>query len=364
LDLTRALPLLASGNDPLFGAIEKARAQAESAKTGEPVANQLQTPPSCATDAARIAARVPALSFGYTRLDPKHQDARFDVALAADISEAFAKLKVDLPGLGAVGTSPFDLNIALPVTALRTFWSAQADAVAAKPFTCPKLTDLNDEFAKLGAAMQQAAIPPFGDMLGLRVSLDTLVAAKSTSLPAFSGRIVLATSNPAGLLATGQMMVPSLARLKLAADGKPVSLPQDLAKMIGQPAWLAMSQHALAIGIGPGEDAKLTETLNAPVGDAGRMMRMHLNGAMYLSWLQLMEDKADSLAAATATISRGDDSLGADNDDATTEAAANAARSKAQFALMKVQAERIDSIDAEMHVDDDGMVITSQTALK
>jgi hypothetical protein len=364
LDLTRTLPLLASGNDPLLGAIEKARAQAESAKTGEPVANQLQTPPSCATDAARIAARVPALSFGYTRLDPKHQDARFDVALAADISEAFAKLKVDLPGLGAVGTSPFDLNIALPVTALRTFWSAQADAVAAKPFTCPKLTDLNDEFAKLGAAMQQAAIPPFGDMLGLRVSLDTLVAAKSTSLPAFSGRIVLATSNPAGLLATGQMMVPSLARLKLAADGKPVSLPQDLAKMIGQPAWLAMSQHALAIGIGPGEDAKLTETLNAPVGDAGRMMRMHLNGAMYLSWLQLMEDKADSLAAATATISRGDDSLGADNDDATTEAAANAARSKAQFALMKVQAERIDSIDAEMHVDDDGMVITSQTALK
>ncbi|MGN6327555.1 MAG: hypothetical protein ACTHL5_01290 [Rhodanobacter sp.] len=364
LDLTRALPLLASGNDPLLGAIEKARAQAESAKTGEPVANQLQTPPSCATDAARIAARVPALSFGYTRLDAKHQDARFDIALAADISEAFAKLKVDLPGLGATGTSPFDLNIALPVATLRTFWSAQADAVAAKPFTCPKLTDLNDEFAKLGAAMQQAAIPPFGDMLGLRVALDTLVDAKNTALPGFSGRIVLATSNPAGLLATGQMMVPSLARLRVAADGKPVSLPQDLAKMIGQPAWLAMGQHALALGIGPGEDAKLTETLSAPVGDAGRMMRMHLNGAMYLSWLQLMEDKADSLAAATATLSRGDDALGGDNDDAATEAAANAARSKAQFALMKAQAERVETIDAEMHVDDDGMVITSQTALK
>ena len=114
-----------------------------------------------------------------------------------------------------------------------------------------------------------------------------------------------------------------------------------------------------------GEDAKLAETLNTPVGDAGRMLRMHLNGAMYLSWLQLMEDKADSLAAATATISRGDDSsLGTDNDDAATEVAANAARSKAQFAVMKAQAERVDSIDAEMHVDDDGMVITSQTVLK
>lgn len=366
LDLTRALPLLAGGKDPLFGAILEARARAESAKTGEPVANQLQTPPSCTLEAARIAARVPELSFGYTRLDAKHQDVRFDMALAADISEAFAGLKVDLPGLGATGTSPLDLSIALPVMPLRTFWSAQADAVAAKPFTCPKLTDLNDEFAKLGAGMQNAAIPPFGDMLGLRVALDTLVADKNTSLPTFSGRIVLATSNPAGLLATGQMMVPSLARLKLAADGKPVALPSDLSNMLGQPAWLAMSPHALAIGIGAGEAAKLAETLDTPVGDAGRMLRMRLNGAMYLSWLQLMEDKVDSLAAATAAISKSDEpSLGVDGDDSDgTEAAANAARSKAQFALMKAQAEQVDSIDAEMHIDDHGMVITSQTTLK
>jgi hypothetical protein len=31
---------------------------------------------------------------------------------------------------------------------------------------------------------------------------------------------------------------------------------------------------------------------------------------------------------------------------------------------MKPQAERADSIDAEMHVDEHGMVISSQTALK
>ena len=32
---------------------------------------------------------------------------------------------------------------------VRTFWSAQADAVAAKPFTCPALLDMNDQFAKI-----------------------------------------------------------------------------------------------------------------------------------------------------------------------------------------------------------------------
>ena len=366
LDLTRALPLAVSGKDPLFGAIQKAHAEAESAKTGEPVANQLQSSPSCATDAARIAARVPTLSFGYTQLDAKHQDVRFDVALAADISKAFASLKVELPGLGRSGAAPFDLSIALPVAQLRTFWMAQADAVAATPFTCPSLTDLNDSFAKLGPAMQKAAIPPFGDMLGLRIALDSLVPGQNAGLPTFSGRLVLGTNNPAGLLAMGQMMVPALTQLKPANDGTPVPLPKDMTSMLGQPGWLAMSDKALALGVGAGEDAKLADTLKDPAGDAGQITRMHLTGAMYLGWLQLMEQKVDSLAAATAAISKGDEPSidGVDGDDGSTQAAADAARSKAQFAAMKSQAERVESIDAEMHVDDAGAVITSRTVLK
>jgi hypothetical protein len=238
--------------------------------------------------------------------------------------------------------------------------------VAAKPFTCPSLTDLNDSFAKLGPAMQKAAIPPFGDMLGLRIALDSLVPGQNAGLPTFSGRLVLGTNNPAGLLAMGQMMVPALTQLKLANDGKPLPLPKDMASMLGQPAWIAMGDKALALGVGVGEDGKLGDALKDPVGEAGQMTRMHLTGAMYLDWLQLMEQKVDSLAAATAAISKGDEPSidGADGADSGAQAAADAARSKAQFAAMKSQAERVDGIDAEMHVDDGGMVITSHTTLK
>jgi hypothetical protein len=366
VELNRIIPLALSGNDPLLSALHKAHAQAESAKTGEPVANQLQTSPACATEAARIAARVPSMSFGYTKLDAKHQDIRFDVALADDIAKAFSGLKVELPGLGSTNSSPFDLSIALPVAQLRTFWSAQADAVATKPFTCPELTDLNDGFAKLGPATQKAAIPPFGDLLGVRIALDTLASAPGSTLPTFSGRLVLATNNPTGLLAMGQMMVPALAQLKISNDGKPLALPQDMTAMLGQPAWVAMGAKSLALGVGAGEDAKIGDTLKESGGDAGHMTRMHLSGAMYLNWLQLMEQKVDSLAAASAAMTKSDEpSIDGDNtDDAGQTAAANAARSKAQFAAMKAQAERVDSIDVEMHVSDDGMVVTSQTVLK
>jgi hypothetical protein len=368
LDLTRALPMAISGTDPLFASIIKAHAAAESAKTGEPVANQLQTSPSCAPEAARIAARVPAISFGYTQLDTGHQNVRFDIALADDISKAFSGLKVELPGLGSAGTAPFDVSIALPIAQLRTFWSAQADAVTAHPFTCPALTDLNDGFAKLGPAMQKAAIPPFGDMLGLRIVLDTLVPAKDgTGMPTFTGRVVLGSNNPTGLLAMSQMMVPALAQLKLTPNGPPVPLPKDMASMLGQPMWIALGDKAIAIGVGAGEDAQLADTLKAPTGDTGRTGRMHLSGAMYMTWLQLMEAKADSLSATAAALGKSDDpSIDAadSSPEDATQIAADAARSKAQFAAMKAQAARVNSIDAETHVEADGMVITSQTTLK
>jgi hypothetical protein len=160
-------------------------------------------------------------------------------------------------------------------------------------------------------------------------------------------------------------MVPALAQLKPAHDGKPLPLPKEMVGMLGQPAWIAMGEKALALGVGAGEDARLSDTLKDPAGDAGQMGRMHISGAMYLSWLQLMEQKVDSLAAATATLSKSDEPSVDDSErDDAADAAAELARSKAQFAAMKSQAERVDSIDAEMHVDTGGVVITSQTLLK
>lgn len=358
VDLIRVLPLAVSGKDPLVAAIQKAHAETVSAETGEPVDTQLQTSPECQTDAARIAARVPSFSMGYTRLDAKHQDVRFDVALASDITKAFADLKVDLPGLGGAGTAPFDLSLAFPVATLRTFWLAQADAVAAKPFVCPSLVDMNESFAKLGPTMQQAAIPPFGDILGLRVMLDSLVPATDDSaMPTFAGRIVLGTSNPEGLLAMGQMMVPALSQLKPGTDGKPVPLPKDMTAMLGQPAWVAMGGKSLALGIGEGADARLADTLKDPTGEAGQMTRMHLSGTMYLTWLKLAEQKLGDVTAAIGKTS-------SDGGDDATDAATELERSRQQFTAMKAQAERVESIDAEMHVDKDGMIITTQTRMK
>ena len=363
-DITRTLALVSSGKDPFFSAMFKAHAESEAAKTGEPVANQMQIPPSCQADAARIAARVPSMSFGYTTLDSKQQSARFDLALADDIVKAFSGLKVGLPGLGVGGDAPFDLSLALPMKDVRTFWSAQADAVAAKPFTCPALLDMNDQFAKIAQLAQRAAMPPFGDMQGLRIVLDTFAPDPNATLPKFSGRVLLASSNPTGLIAMGQMAMPALGQLKLSNDGKPVALPADMTATLGQPAWVAMSDKALVLGIGTGEDAKLGDMLKTPEGDAGRMMRMHLTGDMYQTWVQAMEAKSDQLAQLTANMAKNGDDAADSDADAVKEQQQAAARSKAQFESMRQQAARVKDLAGEMHVDEHGLVITNTVELK
>lgn len=367
-DLTRALPLVIGGNGPFIAALRQARAAAESAQTGEPVANLLKTAPSCAPEAARIAARVPTISFGYTRLDAKHQDGRFDMALASDVAKAFSGLRIALPGLGTDGgdAAPFDLSLALPVADLRKFWSTQVDAVKAKPFTCPMLVSLNDTFAKLGDALPKAAIPPFGSLVGIRIALDSLAIDKTSSLPDFTGRIVFGTNDPEGLLATGQLMLPALASVKPPVNGTPVPMPKDLNTIFGQPAWIAVSPRALALGIGAGEQNDIASMLHESAGSAGQMARMHLAGGMYFDWLKFMEQKADNFAAAAAEMGKSDVPAidGATPDEDATQAAADAARSKAQYAAMEAQAQRVQAIDAEMHVNDDGLVVTSHTTYK
>jgi hypothetical protein len=351
IDLTRLLPLIATGKDPLFAAFIKA----QSAKTGEPVP---ALPPSCQTEASRIAARVPSISFGYTKLDLHHQSQRVDIALADDITKAFSGLKVELPGLGQDASAPFDVSLALPVEQIRTFVTAQSEAVAAKPFECPAFANLNDSFTKLGSTMQQAAIPPFGDIRGVRIVIDSFKpAASAAQMPQVTGRVVLATRNAPGLLAMGQAVLGG--DFKLAGDGKPAALPANIVGMLGMPGWAAMNGQAIAIGVGEGEDAKLDEVLMASTGDAGRLSRMHLNGDMYRQWVDVMAEKAQTYANAMTTAAGADGTPDSQADDT-----AAALRSKAQFDAMKAQATRVVQVTGEAHMEEKGLVVSGAVEYK
>jgi len=357
IDVTRLLPLLIGGQDPLAQSLQKIRAENESAKTGEPVANLMQVSPSCQGEADRMAARVPKMSMGYTTLDEKHRDMRFDVSLANDIVSAFSGLKVELPGLGSDPTAPFEMSLALPIQQIRTFWSAQAQAVANKPFTCPMLDNLNETFSSLGDAMQKAAVPPIGDMLGLHIALDSYTPNPGGGMPKAAGRLVIGTNNPAGLLAMAQVTSPMLSGVKLTGDGKPATLPAQLTNALGESGWAAMGSKSIGIAVGTNEDSKLADTIKQQGGDAGELMRMRLDGDMYANWISLLQQRAENAAAMAATMNPDDGKP--QNDEKTA-----IANTKAQFEAMKSEAARIKAIGMRVQMQDQGLVITTHTEMK
>jgi hypothetical protein len=367
IDLTRLLPLFVGGKDPLAQSLQKMRAENESAKTGEPVTNLVQVAPSCQGEADRMAARVPKLSMGYTTLDEKHRDMRFDVTLASDIVSAFSGLKVELPGLGTDPTAPFEMSLALPMQQIRTFWSAQAQAVADKPFTCPMLDNLNETFSSLGDAMQKAAVPPIGDLLGLHIAVDGYTPNPGGGMPKVSGSLVIGTNNPAGLLAMAQVTSPMLNGVKPTPDGKPVALPAQLTNALGESGWAAMGGKSIGLAVGANEDSKLADVVKQPGGDAGELMRVHLDGDMYANWISLLEQRAENAAAMAATLNPNDGNPQDDEkaaDKAAVDEKAALASTKAQFEAMKSEAARIKAIGMRVQMQDQGLVITTHTEMK
>ncbi|HEX7341499.1 MAG TPA: hypothetical protein VF269_04390 [Rhodanobacteraceae bacterium] len=285
-DTTKLPPLIAGMRDPMLQTlITAAGGQSTAAKN---------FPASCQPDLVRIAARMPMISMGYTHIASDSITTQMDMALAPDITKAFAGIGTHVPGLGSASQAPFDLALALPVTTLRDFGMAQADAVQAHPFTCPALTGLNKAFADLKKWLPKAGVPPFGSLRGFHIITDKIVPAAATStgtpgMPDASARLLVASSNPAGLLNIIKAFLPGAAQLNITNNGKPVALtlPNTLAtKVHHKPIWLAMGKQALAIGVGAGEDAKLGALVNAAGGAAGTLSSLHVNGAMYAQWLQ------------------------------------------------------------------------------
>ncbi len=298
LDTGNLLTALSSGQD---GIVSSLLESTDGAKDKDLSAALTELAgPACQSDLKRIAARAPQVTFGYTHLDTTRADQRMNVNLAPDISAAFSGVTSTLPGLGDSSRAPVDVAIALPLPEIRDFWTAQAQAVAAKPFTCKPLTGMNKAFEQIGQKIVQTAIPPFGNLRGMRAAIDSIeVGNDKDGMPRVQGRLLLAIKDPESVLAMARAMLQPLNSLQLKPDGKPVALPKSLSQFTSEPVWLAMNDRALAVSIGPQEKDKLSAMLSASAGDAGQLSSVHLQGPALAQWMRAAGDRFVSTAGQT-----------------------------------------------------------------
>lgn len=237
----------------------------------------------CKQEYADLAQKFPRFVFGAEELTAQRVRIGAMQEIAAPLAQQLVAALGSAPGTGAPASSIVDVALSLPVLKFKDFLIAQADAVAAKPFACNSLKDLNESFAKLKTRIDITVPPPASDLTGVRLVLDSfdLPSAPGAS-PTVTGKLLMASTNPLAALAMAQLAVPGLKDLHLAADGKPVALPAGTIPVPNAPPlFAAMTSNAIAIAAGSGEDASLGSFLSAPAANDAVFLRMSFSGKLY-----------------------------------------------------------------------------------
>ncbi len=241
----------------------------------------------CRAELDGVVAQMPRIVFGYTRFEPTHMDMTTRLDLAAPIAQSLQTLSVPPPGSAAPAGALYDIALSMPVLKLKDFALARIEPVVASPFKCAAFADWNTQAVELKQQLSQFVPPPLSDFTGLRLTLDRL-AWPADGEPDVAARLLVASSNPAAIVGMAQLAVPALAELKLAADGKPVKLPEGLipdSMGYAPDVSVAMNDKALAFATGDGD---LPGYLSAATASDGQLMRVNYTGAFYTLMGDLM----------------------------------------------------------------------------
>lgn len=239
------------------------------------------TDPVCKAEFLGIAQTFPRVLVGAENVAPNHMKIGMQFEIAASLAQQIATTLTAAPGTGTAAQGLMDFSLSVPVLKLKDFWLKQADAVAAKPFACPALAELNESFRSSKAKVDTTIPPPVSDLTGLRMTISRIThGATPSATPDVAGKVLMGTSNPLAAIGMAQMAVPQLKDMKIATDGKPVALPAGLAPGT-PPLTIAMSDKAIAIAAGKGEEGNLGDFLSAAPAATPVFMRVQFSGAIY-----------------------------------------------------------------------------------
>lgn len=215
--------------------------------------------PECRSEYQALAEALPRAVFGYTRLEAERADALGVLEVRRDIAAELMRLRAPMPGLAAVDAdTPFNFGFSVRLATLPQVIGEFAGRVEQSPWQCPQLAFLNAGAqrarAQAGNPALFAAAPLFS---GAHLLLSRLEWSPGQALPEAAGKLVVASDNPASLLAMAKGLLPDLATVDLPDDGSVVALPTPAGLPVDAPLYAARTAHAIAVALGEGEDRDL-----------------------------------------------------------------------------------------------------------
>jgi hypothetical protein len=296
--------------------------------------------PQCVAEAHRIIDNMPMVAAGVTELDVTAMQYRLVASVPSPLAERLVGLVAAVPGARALADRLAEMSFGIKVGAVRDFVREKAQTVVDEPFQCEQLTEMNAQAQELLARLEQPMPPFVNNFRGFRLSLKELVFEPGQDFPKdVRGHVALHVEQPQMFVGMAQMFLPDLSEMELAPGDEPSRVPEFLISYQGIEAWAAMSDDAIGLSVGAGEQETLVDFLEMEAGPDGAFLSLDYD-----------------YAAAYEYRSRGMAAMGAEQPAGAATAISNA--------MVDVMKETGDRNRVEMKVTEQGLVIDSRMTFK
>lgn len=252
---------------------------------------------ACAGELDAMTAKFPRMVVGTTAFDSQRMNVTSVLEMEPGLAASLQKIAAPIPGSAVEDALMLRFAAAVDLPEAVRFLNGVADAIAAQPYQCEELKDINDAAAEMKQNLANPGLAMAGALSSLHIGLQDLGIDPDSELPSrLSAFVTLGSSSPMMLWGFAQQGVPALAQLTIAADGKIVPLPADALPM-PMPLELKAVMTAKSLGVATSDiaDAAFSAAAEVPASGDGTVLRYGFSG----SFFKLM---ADHMPAADASM--------------------------------------------------------------
>ncbi|MEJ8569778.1 hypothetical protein [Elongatibacter sediminis] len=302
-----------------------------------------QLGPMCREEIRQIVSQAPRVHSGLTELTSDSVGYELVVEAEPGLAAELAGLVARVPQADPDSVGVLEFALGLKVGALRDFLRGRTAAVAEAPYRCQHLQELNDAARKMYTQLNQPIPPLVNNFEGLRISLNRL-GSNPAQAEQVEGVMAIHVEQPEMFVGMAQMFLPDLAALQLTPGAPPARLPASMIPLPGVVAFAALSDSAIGLSVGAGEEARLADYLDEDSEPGGTFLSMNYDTETYLEYTDRFSDQMAQFQA------------GPDEEPGPIHGLAEAARQ-----AYKAMAGRTDT---RMSFSEEGIHITSRMTFK
>ena len=240
---------------------------------------------TCATEIHRILDRFPRFTLGVSELETHATAFRGIVEMPTELGDRLKALTARIPAIGHAADHIADFAFGIRVGAARDFLRSEAQAVVDNPYQCEQLAELNTRAQELLTQLDQPMPPFVNNFRGFNFSLKTLEMDPDSMVPRdIRGHAAVQVENPQMFIGMAQMFLPDLSEMELAPGDEPVRVPEYLGSFQNIVAYAALSDDAIGISLGEGEQNGLAAYLERAHAPAGILLAAEYDSA---AWYRL-----------------------------------------------------------------------------